>query len=35
MLIQPRTWQETTALVKKIVGSSPALVARVKKAAGL
>ena len=35
MLIQPRTWQETTALVNKIVSSSPALVARVKKAAGL
>ncbi len=35
MLIQPRTWQETTALVKKIVGSSPAMVARVKKAVGL
>ena len=35
MLIQPRTWQETTALVNKIVGSSPAMVARVKKAVGL
>lgn len=35
MLIRPRKWQETTALVEKIVGSSPALVARVKKAAGL
>ena len=35
MLIQPRTWQETTLLVKKIVSSSPALVARVKKATGL
>ena len=35
MLIQPRTWQETTSLVNKIVSSSPALVARVKKATGL
>ena len=35
MLIRPRKWQETTALVKKIVGASPELVARVKKAAGL
>ena len=35
MLIQPRKWQETTALVNKIVGSSPELIARVKKAAGL
>jgi tripartite-type tricarboxylate transporter receptor subunit TctC len=35
MLIRPRKWQETTALVNKIVNASPALVARVKKAAGL
>jgi tripartite-type tricarboxylate transporter receptor subunit TctC len=35
MLIRPRKWQETTALVNKIVGASPELVARVKKAAGL
>jgi len=35
MLIQPRTWQETTTLVKKIVNSSPEMVARVKKAVGL
>ncbi len=35
MLIQPRKWQETTALVKKIVNASPELVARVKKASGL
>jgi tripartite-type tricarboxylate transporter receptor subunit TctC len=35
MLIQPRKWQETTALVNKIVNASPELVARVKKAAGL
>ena len=35
MLIQPRKWQETTALVNKIVSASPELVARVKKAAGL
>jgi len=35
MLIQPRTWQETTKLVNNIVNSSPAVVARVKKAVGL
>jgi len=35
MLIQPRTWQETTELVNKIVNSSPEMVARVKKAVGL
>ena len=35
LLIQPRKWQETEALVKKIVGSSPELVARVKAASGL
>lgn len=35
MLIRPRKWQETTALVNKIVNASPELVARVKKAAGL
>jgi tripartite-type tricarboxylate transporter receptor subunit TctC len=32
--IRPRTWQETTALVEKVVGASPELVARVKKATG-
>jgi tripartite-type tricarboxylate transporter receptor subunit TctC len=35
LLIQPRKWQETEALVKKIVGASPELVARVKQATGL
>ena len=35
LLIQPRKWQETEALVKKIVSASPELVARVKKATGL
>ena len=32
--LRPRTWQETTALVNKIVNASPELVARVKKATG-
>jgi len=32
--LRPRTWQETTALVNKIVNASPTLVARVKKATG-
>ena len=35
LLIQPRPWQETEALVKKIVGASPDLVSRVKLASGL
>ena len=35
LLIQPRPWQETKALVKKIVGASPDLVSRVKLASGL
>lgn len=35
LLIQPRKWQETAALVKKIVGASPDLVTRVKVASGL
>lgn len=34
LVIQPRKWQETEALVKKIAGASPELVARVKKATG-
>ena len=32
--LRPRSWQETTALVNKIVNASPELVARVKKATG-
>ena len=32
--IRPRSWQETTALVNKVVNASPELVARVKKATG-
>ena len=32
--ISPRKWQETEALVKKIVSASPELVERVKKATG-
>lgn len=32
--LRPRKWQETTALVNKIVNASPELVARVKKATG-
>lgn len=33
--LRPRSWQETTALVNKIVNASPALVKRVKALAGL
>ncbi len=32
--LRPRSWQETTALVNKIVNASPELVAKVKKATG-
>ena len=32
--LRPRSWQETTALVNKIVNASPELVAKVKKASG-
>ena len=32
--VEPRKWQETEALVKKIVSASPELVERVKKATG-
>lgn len=32
--VNPRKWQQTEALVKKIVSASPELVARVKKAVG-
>jgi len=32
--LRPRTWQETTALVNKIVNATPELVERVKKATG-
>ena len=32
--LRPRSWQETTALVHKIVNASPALVKRVKAATG-
>lgn len=35
VLIQPRKWQQTVALVDKIVKASPELVARVKQATGL
>lgn len=33
--LRPRKWQETTALVNKIIDASPALVERVKALAGL
>jgi tripartite-type tricarboxylate transporter receptor subunit TctC len=32
--VNPRKWQDTEALVKKIVSASPGLVSRVKKATG-
>jgi tripartite-type tricarboxylate transporter receptor subunit TctC len=32
--IQPRKWQQTEALVKKIASASPELIERVKKATG-